>query len=188
MVSSSRNLRGLRAYCGDVPATKVGICKWNLTEGSLAVTFTDGAVCVCEWASYEVLRQSLRTWRTLQGAPLEIDGKPAGEVGFRNPWLGGEPDKREWRWAQFERFTITLTADLARSCSHQGQCDDDVKAAVANPWVRRQLDALTPAAIAEELRGYGAWDDEELQDGQANYKRLVWLAAGNIVEEERGAK
>jgi hypothetical protein len=39
------------------------------------------------WASYEVLRDSLRTWRNLQGASLFINGVPAGKVGYRNPAL-----------------------------------------------------------------------------------------------------
>lgn len=33
------------------------------------------------------------------------------------------------------------------------------------------------------LRGYGAWDDEELADHERNLGRLVWLAGCDLAEQ-----
>lgn len=43
----------------------------------------------------------------------------------------------------------------------------------------------TPAAIRAELRESGAWDNDELADDDANWQRLIWIAAGNINDEEK---
>lgn len=90
------------------------------------------------------------------------------------------------RHAQFERFEITLSREQAMDCSTPGQdADETVKAVCKEPRVRAMLDKLAPEAIRAELREYGAWDEEELQDEEANRRRIVWIAAGNIREEER---
>ena len=86
-------------------------------------------------------------------------------------------------YATFERFEIKMTLAQAEGASHQGQCDDDVAALLAEPSIKRQLAKIPSASIAAELKGYGAWDDEELADVAANQARIVWLAAGDIVEE-----
>ena len=48
------------------------------------------------------------------------------------------------------------------------------------PAIARQLRAIDPALLREELGGYGAWDETELADHAQNLQRLVWLAAGDI--------
>ncbi len=40
-------------------------------------------------------------------------------------------------------------------------------------------------ALRAELREYGAWDDEQLADDAANWDRIVWIAAGDILEAAR---
>ena len=84
--------------------------------------------------------------------------------------------------ATFNRFTLTLTKAEARSLYHQGACDDDVAAALCNPTIQRRLARISPDLIRAELREYGAWDEDELADDAANQSRLLWLAAGNVVE------
>ena len=37
--------------------------------------------------------------------------------------------------------------------------------------------------IRDELRKYGAWDATELADDTENMKRILWLAAGDILED-----
>lgn len=86
-------------------------------------------------------------------------------------------------YALFDRFELEMTLDQARGASHQGRCDDDVAELVKNPKIRRQLDKIGPAKIRDELRQYGAWDEQELADDDANRLRVVWCAAGNIVDE-----
>jgi hypothetical protein len=83
--------------------------------------------------------------------------------------------------AYFDRFEIEMTVEQAKSASHQGRCDDDVKQIVNE--LRPQLDKIEPELIAAELKEYGAWDEIELSDHEANLNRIVWIAAGNINEE-----
>jgi hypothetical protein len=68
--------------------------------------------------------------------------------------------------------------DIFLSCHHQGRCDDDVKD--AEPFFT--VDDFD--GLREHLKGYGAWDSEELKDDSANLQRLLWLGAGDI--QERG--
>lgn len=82
--------------------------------------------------------------------------------------------------AMFERFEIELPDACVAECSHQGDCLDDVKR-----WVPcLALNHIDPDKIRDELRDCGAWDDEELADNEANLRRIVWLAACNIREED----
>ena len=85
-------------------------------------------------------------------------------------------------YATFNRFELRLTKNQARSGSHQGPCDEDIEWLRREPAIARQLDKLTPATVADELREYGAWDDEELADHDENLSRVLWLACGDIVE------
>ena len=91
-------------------------------------------------------------------------------------------------YAQFERFEIKMAMRQAESASHSGSCDDDVAALVRVPAIRRQLDKIGPDKLAAELKEYGAWDADELSDNAANRERIVWIAAGDIVENSRAAK
>ena len=88
------------------------------------------------------------------------------------------------RYAQFERFELAMTLGQARAASHQWQCDDDVKVLCAQPGMAKQLDAIGPEKIRAQLEEYGAWDENELADDEQNRQRIVWIAAGNIKEEQ----
>jgi hypothetical protein len=50
------------------------------------------------------------------------------------------------------------------------------------PSIKKQLDRLDPDRVREVLRDYGAWDQAELSDHDANLDRLLWIACGDIVE------
>lgn len=94
--------------------------------------------------------------------------------------------------ASFSRFEIEMPDDAVTDCRHQGACDKGVaywagadwQGATRIPRITRP-DQCTVAALAAELGEYGAWDAEELADDDANWRRIIWLAAGNIREEER---
>lgn len=47
-----------------------------------------------------------------------------------------------------------------------------------NPW------RPTSENIRRELKEDGAWDDDELSDVEANWRRLLWIAAWNIYEDD----
>jgi hypothetical protein len=85
--------------------------------------------------------------------------------------------------AYFDRFTLILTRDQARSASHPGPCDSDVEQLARHPRVRRQLARIPDADLIAELRETGAWTDDELQDRTTNEQRVIWLAACQIREE-----
>lgn len=80
------------------------------------------------------------------------------------------------------RLNLSMSLEQARGASHQGQCDDDVKALSEEPDIAAQLAAFDPALLRAELQGYGAWSDEELADHEQNLQRVLWLAAGYIEE------
>ena len=79
---------------------------------------------------------------------------------------------------------LALTAEDASTGYHQGACDDDIAGLRTVPYIAEQLEALDPAKVRLELEGYGAWDDTELADHEANLDRVLWLACGNIVDGE----
>lgn len=80
------------------------------------------------------------------------------------------------------RIELNITKSVAAQCSHQGQCDNDVIRCLNLPSVKKQFDKLSNDLIASELKEYGAWDDDELQDIEGNKQRLLWIAAGDINE------
>lgn len=88
-----------------------------------------------------------------------------------------------WFSTSSGRIEIKMTLEQARGASHQGQCDNDVKALSEVPAIARQLRKIDPALLSVELREYGAWDDAELADHAQNLQRILWIAAGDIVEE-----
>ncbi len=91
-------------------------------------------------------------------------------------------------YATFNGFELQMTKAQAASASHQGACDDDVAELLKTPAIRRQLAKIEPAAIAAELKEYGAWDTDELADHEQNKARLVWIAASNIDETQHNQR
>ena len=86
--------------------------------------------------------------------------------------------------AYFNRFTIEMEVEQAKSVSHAGDCENDAGALVGLPEIAAQLDAIPPQDIAAELKEYGAWDDGELRDEYANRLRIVWIAGCDIEEQK----
>ena len=82
--------------------------------------------------------------------------------------------------AYFNRFDLELPAQAIADCHHTGRCDSDV--AFWEPQI--DLSAIDPDDIRAELEECGAWDDSELANDQDNRERLIWIAAGNIQEED----
>ena len=88
-------------------------------------------------------------------------------------------------YATFNRFELRMTKAQAESASHSGLCDADVEVLVRDKSIAKQLDSIGPDRIRAELGEYGAWDEEQLADDEDNRHRIVWIAAGDIVEEMR---
>lgn len=73
----------------------------------------------------------------------------------------------------------TEMRDDLSSCSHQGECDDDVNYFIFNHYEGIDYD---PSDVRNYLTGYGAWDDEELTDTIDNLSRIIWIIAGSLNE------
>jgi hypothetical protein len=85
-----------------------------------------------------------------------------------------------WFTSSSGRIELQMTLEQARGAVHQGACDDDVDALSRVPEIATQLAAIDPAVLRDELREYGAWDGLELADHDQNLQRILWLAAGDI--------
>lgn len=85
--------------------------------------------------------------------------------------------------ALFERFTIEMTRAQAESVSHSGECFEDCKELLTIPKIKRELKKITEEDLKAELKEYGAWNKEELEDRSDNELRIIWIAGCNIIEE-----
>jgi hypothetical protein len=86
--------------------------------------------------------------------------------------------------AYFERFVIELTRDEAHTGYHVGKCNDDIAWLRTQRHIDEQLCALSEEDVRSELEEYGAWDDDELADHDANLSRVLWLACGDIYDQK----
>ena len=77
---------------------------------------------------------------------------------------------------------LKITKAQAEMGAHSGACDDDIAYLRTVPAIRGQLAKLDPETLRKELREYGAWDDMELSDHNANLSRWLWIACGDITE------
>ena len=91
-----------------------------------------------------------------------------------------EPKLYTWFAGSGRNLSLTLTLDDAQSCSHPGPCDADVVR--LSDSVTDQTDQWDAEELAAELKEYGAWDEAELSDHEANVARMVWLACNDIDE------
>lgn len=75
---------------------------------------------------------------------------------------------------------VRVPPEAIDDCSHQGQCDDDVK-----HWITRVEWLSTRADLARMLKGYGAWEDLDSADLDTLKARALWVLACNAREERR---
>ena len=87
-----------------------------------------------------------------------------------------------WYSTSSGRIELKITKAQAHAGSHQGQCDADVKYLSEVPAIARQLAKIPVELLASELKEYGAWNQEELNDRKANEQRILWIAGGNIID------
>ena len=80
------------------------------------------------------------------------------------------------------RIVLEIKAEDARLGYHSGRCDADISDLRIAPYIAKQLSDLPRDVLASELKEYGAWNDEELADHDANLSRILWLACGDIVD------
>jgi len=87
-------------------------------------------------------------------------------------------------YASFNYFYLYFTRKDVDSMPLSGACDDAVKAIAKKPYIVRQFNAIDNSKLIKELIEYGAWDEIELQDKQANIERIIWIGCSDIKERE----
>lgn len=94
-----------------------------------------------------------------------------------------KPEPRLWWSSSAGRVELYMTADQARAAYHSGDCESDVRGLSGVPDIANQLASVNPKALRAELQEYGTWSAADLADHAANLQRILWLAAGDLVEE-----
>jgi hypothetical protein len=99
VVGTSRNLAGIRRLVSKklIKELEIGRKEVMLGEGSpksevasdgvLRILFDDGTRYATDFASYTVLKNFVRQWRNVYGAPLLVEGKARGKVDYKNEAL-----------------------------------------------------------------------------------------------------
>ena len=88
-----------------------------------------------------------------------------------------------WWNSSSGEIELNITKNQAEIGYHTGSCDAGIDDLLELLPIRKQLNNVDPSLIAQVLRGYGAWTDEELSDHTQNKKRLLWIACGDIEDE-----
>lgn len=85
------------------------------------------------------------------------------------------------RGGLFEMAFMQIHLDLMPKI---GAADAAVEEILTDPFVLDQTDRINAAELREELREYGAWDEEELNDHAANLRRMIWLTVISLKDDE----
>lgn len=101
--------------------------------------------------------------------------------------LKGEDPLYSWT-GEHQSIEITLHLSDAQTGSHQGQCDSDIAELLQEDYIKTQVAGWNPDKLRAELKEYGAWEEDELQDHADNCARMLWIICGNIQEEVNSAE
>jgi hypothetical protein len=88
-----------------------------------------------------------------------------------------------WWSDSMGKIELNVDIDLAKTCSHPGDCESDVRILMQNPAIKDQLENVDPDTLRDTLTEYGAWNVDELQDHGMNLVRILWVACCDLVEE-----
>lgn len=132
-------------------------------------------------------KEAPATKEPVKEGPTKPEEVPVKPVKPESKEPEAKPAIGDQKSAQFDKFEINMSKEQAESISQGGKdAMPAVKELLKDPTVRKQLDALSPDDIRSELENYGAWDDDELADDEANKQRILWIAGGNISEDRDG--
>lgn len=99
------------------------------------------------------------------------------------PVNAGTDGRLLWYTSGSGRIELQMTIEQAESASHSGDCDEDTRDLSKVPAIAEQLAKIDSAVLTAELKEWGAWDTEELADHSQNLRRILWLAACDITEQ-----
>lgn len=87
-----------------------------------------------------------------------------------------------WFSTSSGKIELKLTQNDIAAGYHQGACDSDIEYLRRAPHIAAQLNAIDPAILRAELSEYGAWDQDELAEHDANLSRILWIACGDLYD------
>jgi hypothetical protein len=87
-------------------------------------------------------------------------------------------------WVTFNHCEFRIPGQAVIDICKPGDNDDAVTLWL--PKIERNCggNAPTSEAVLRELIDSGGWTDSELEDNEQNWKRLVWMGAWNIFEDD----
>lgn len=89
---------------------------------------------------------------------------------------------RTWSGSYLE---LTLKGRCISECSQSGSVDAEVAFWAPIVFLAKPNQGISPEAIRSELKECGAWDEKELEDTKQNERRIVWIAACDLKEQEK---
>lgn len=81
------------------------------------------------------------------------------------------------------KLCLRLTEEQVSTGHHRGDCRADVEAIRQDDPIASQTAEWDAEDLRYELKGYGAWDTEELADHEMNITRMVWIACGDCSDD-----
>jgi hypothetical protein len=78
--------------------------------------------------------------------------------------------------------SLNITKVVAEECSKSGNNEYSVNYYMNLSKYKRQLNKIDKEELKAELNDLGVWEDEELENHEANLQRIFWLSCGNIVD------
>src|SRR5215216_6469948 len=82
--------------------------------------------------------------------------------------------------------SIEVPAWTIEHFPQSGNCDSFIKEFIEIPEIKEELSEIDPENLKTELKEYGAWTNEQLEDHQENLERILWITYCNIIEEDHG--
>jgi hypothetical protein len=80
---------------------------------------------------------------------------------------------------------LQMTLRQAQSASHS---EDSVRALLSEPAIAKQVARWDMGKVRRTLAEYGVWDARELADDDMSRVRMLWILAGNLIDDlERDA-
>ena len=92
--------------------------------------------------------------------------------------------EKRWWTSSCGRIELWMSLEQAQSVSHPGECDKDVKFLSDTSNIKAQIAEIDSDVLKDVLSQYGCWDDEQLKDTYQNIQRLLWIAGGDIADNE----
>jgi len=99
-------------------------------------------------------------------------------------WQGCEKRNEDnmWNSGNYPTTELNITKADAESVSGSGQQIHNVVRLLQKKYIQRQIARIDPEMLRKELKEYGAWGKEELENHIDNIERWLWISGNDIVE------